>query len=72
MFAWMLPISESSRRKGSDRMHLLPVSARTDELLPAFCGKPVNPGFALFDASMPKCSRCERKLRGTNTAVRRK
>ena len=62
-FAWQLPISMQSRRKRSNRAHLLPVSEATNELLPALCGHLFNPGFAEPAKDMPHCFNCERRLR---------
>ena len=61
-FAWQLPISQQSRQHKDNRAHLLPLSERTDELLPALCGHKFNPGFAIPDSAMPRCFNCQRRL----------
>jgi hypothetical protein len=65
MFTWQLPISQQSRNLSTNRLHLMPQSDRTDELLPALCGHKFNPGFAIHDDTLPKCFNCQRRLKWT-------
>jgi hypothetical protein len=60
-FAWQRPISNAKKDHHS-RAHMIPVTAETNELLPAFCGKLFNPGFAEPGEDAQRCFNCVRRL----------
>jgi hypothetical protein len=60
MKAWQLPISR--RQQGRKVLHYFLVSAATNALSPAACGRKFNPGFATPDYGVngfPKCHYCQ-------------
>lgn len=61
--AWQIPISWQSVTR--PRAHWLPISAETNRMVPAACGRELNPGFAVSVQDYPTpvdvrtCSRCK-------------
>lgn len=58
--AWLRPVSAE---KVSDKLHYMPMLRETAQLLPAYCGRLFNPGFARPDSELKRCFRCERRVK---------
>ena len=56
--SWQLPVSQQNHpKKGT--AHLLPMTRLTDRLVPAYCGRRFNPGFAVKPLpGSPRCKAC--------------